>query len=322
MPTISIVIPVYNRAHIVGRTLQSVLAQSYRPLEVVLVDNDSTDNSLAVIQQFAQENNSKDFKVKVVTESHHTAGAARNRGAQEASGEWIMFFDSDDEMPANLVKGYINTINEVNGEADLISTGAVLHFTDGSERQLPFHTSDILAVQVLHSQFATQRYAVRSEFFHKCGEWNINLPVWNDWELGMRMLLVGARVAYLEGMNVVVNHSGEASITGNDFGSKAGQWENVMNVVEAELSASSHPEATRLKRLLNFKRITLAAQYKREGLETQATALYQIGNDGLRNCYGCNSLKWRLIVAPVVRYLFTRIVSGKRGSAIIARHLL
>lgn len=321
MPTISIVIPVYNRAHIVERTLQSVLAQSYRPLEVVLVDNDSTDDTLAVLKHFEQENSAKDFEVKVVTESHHTAGAARNRGAQAATGEWLVFFDSDDEMPANLIDGYINAIIESKGDIDIVSTGAVLHFTDGSERQLPFYTDDIMAVQVLNSQLATQRYAVRSEFFHECGEWNINLPVWNDWELGMRMLLAGARVSFMRGIDVVVNHSGEESITGNGFGSKAGQWENVMNVVETELLASSLPEVTRLKRLLEFKRITLAAHYYREGLHNQASSLYQIALDGLCNSYD-NSFKWRMIVAPIMRYLYSRIVDGKRGSAIIARHLL
>ena len=321
MQTISIIIPVYNRAHIVERTLGSVLAQSHRPLQVVLVDNDSSDDSLAVLQGFAQENNTDDFQVKVVTESHHTAGAARNRGAKEATGEWLMFFDSDDEMHPALVADYLAAIEQAGGDVDIVSTGATLRFPDGTTRALPFHMSDIMAVQMLHSQLATQRYAVRKAFFEKCGEWNPDLPVWNDWELGVRLLLADPRMAYMGNERVFVNHSGEASITGNSFSAKAGQWEHVMDVVEEELSASSHPEATRLKRLLEFKRVTLAAQYQREGLQEQSQELCKGAYSRLCDSYS-NSLKWRVIVAPIVRKLFARIVNGKRGSAIIARKLL
>ena len=321
MQTISIIIPVYNRAHIVERTLGSVLAQSHRPLQVVLVDNDSSDDSLAVLQGFAQENNTDDFQVKVVTESHHTAGAARNRGAKEATGEWLVFFDSDDEMHPQLVEDYLTTIDQCKRGVDVVSTRAALHYSDGTMRQLPFHTSDIMAVQMLHSQLATQRYMVRSSFFHECEEWNINLPVWNDWELGVRMLLAHARMAYLDQNRVKVNHSGEASITGNGFSKKAGQWEHVMDVVEVELIHSDHRQKKRLRRLLEFKRILLAAQYEREGDHDRSVALCRRAYSRLRDSYG-NSLKWRVVVGPVVRRLFARTVSGQRGAAVIARKLL
>jgi len=321
MQTISIVIPVYNRAHVVERTLQSVLAQQYRPLQVVLVDNDSSDDSLAVLNRWADTHNAPDFEVKVVSESHHTAGAARNRGAMVATGEWLVFFDSDDEMHPELISDYANELEKAGGEVDIVSTGATLRYADGTTCALPFHTSDIVAVQLLNSQLATQRYMVRASYFHQCGEWNANLPVWNDWELGIRMLLAGPRMAYMTNDRVTVNHSGEASITGNSFSAKAGQWENVMNVVEEELVTSNHPEKLRLGRLLEFKRIILAAQYEREGNHELSVSLCNGALNRLRDSYG-NSVKWKLVVAPVVKMLFARIVAGKRGAAIVARKLL
>ena len=320
MHAISIVIPVYNRATLVKRTLESVLAQSFRPLQVVLVDNDSTDGSYAVLQQFASMHSAPDFEVKVVTESHHTAGAARNRGAHHATGRWLMFFDSDDEMHPHLAQSYAQAIDEAGGEVDVVSVKTTKVFGDDTKRELPFYQKDIIGVQLLHSQLATQRYIVRKDFFEQCHGWNVDLPVWNDWELGMRLLLAGARVAFIPQNLVTINHTSD-SITGDNFAHKAGQWEHSMDVVEQQILNSGHPQSLRLRRLLDFKRITLAAQYQAEGQRELSVQLCRKAFASLHSTYG-NSLKWRLVVAPIVKILFARIAHGKRGSALVARYLL
>lgn len=317
MKTLSIVIPVYNRAHIVQRTLTSVLNQDYRPLQVILVDNYSTDNTLDVLNSFASQYQSHDLDIKVIQESTHTAGAARNSGAKLASGEWIMFFDSDDEMSSNLVSSYLKCIESHNDEVDIISTGAVIKFTDGTQRALPFFTHDILAVQILHSQLATQRYIVRKQFFNSCGQWNPSLPGWNDWELGMRLLLNKPRILYISGTPVTVNHSGEHSITGNNFHSKAGQWEHVIDIVEQNINHINLHNKARYLRLLEYKRLVLAAQYQREGVQQLALNLRNSAMTKLKESYG-NSMKWNLFISPIVRWLYNRIAHGKRGAARIA----
>lgn len=317
MQNISIVIPVYNRAEVVKRTLNSVLGQQYRPLEVVLVDNCSTDGTLAVLESFAAEHNTPDFSVKVVQESIHTAGAARNRGAQEATGEWLMFFDSDDEMDSKLVSSYVECIKDNGNKTDIVSTGAILKFANGSQRSLPFFTSDILAVQVLHSQLATQRYIVKKQFFETCGKWNASLPAWNDWELGMRLLINNPHIAFLEKEYVTVNHSGEQSITGNNFKSKAGVWEHVIDVVQNEVTQSSIGNKHRYQRLLEYKRLVLAAQYKLEGEKSLSDNLRHHAMQQLAATYD-NSLKWKYVISPIVRWLFNRVSSGKRGAARVA----
>ncbi len=321
MLKVSIIIPVYNRAHIVERTLDTVLAQEYRPLQVVLVDNDSTDGSLAVLEQWADEHRSPGLDVIVMSEHHHTAGAARNRGASVATGEWLVFFDSDDEMHPQLVSDYVDVVEQAGGEVDIVSTGATLRYSDGSTRRLPFHDKDVMAVQLLNSQLATQRYMVRASYFHQCDEWNINLPVWNDWELGMRLMLAEPRVAFLKRQRVTVNHSGEASITGNSFAAKAGQWEHVIDVVEVELMTSGRPDVVRLRRLLEFKRIILAAQYQREARPDLSIPLCRRAYSRLHRSYG-DTLKWRLVMSPLIRHLFAHTVAGRPGSSLLARKLL
>ena len=323
---ISVIIPVYNRAAVVGATLDSVLAQSHRPLQVVLVDNDSTDESRQVLEAFRQSHQSGDFSVVVMSESHHTAGAARNRGFEQATGEWVLFFDSDDQMKEDLVASYVKLIEKARsrGKAlDLISARSTLVFPDGSQRQAPFHRGDLFANHILHGQLATQRYAVRREFFASTDGWNINLPRWNDWEVGLRLLLAKPHVTYMGGRSrVIINHNGADSITGTEFHSRHGEWEHVIDIMRNEVRCSQLKPKHRIRfeRLLEYRRMVLAAQYEREGHPELAKPLCQQAYKALAESYGHNR-RWRWIVAPVTRRLFARIAAGKRGSARIARLL-
>lgn len=319
---VSIIIPVYNRAHIVQRTLNSVLQQTHRPLQLVLVDNCSTDGSMAVLEQFKLDHAAPEMKVEVLSEAHRTAGAARNRGFEAATGEWVLFFDSDDEMAPYLVERYVETINKHHGKIDLISTRSRLVLPDGSTREHPFFRRDIFAVQILHSQLATQRYAVRRDFFASTDGWNINLPGWNDWEMGMRLLLARPRIAFMGGSIAVnVNHSGNNSITGTEFHTRHGQWENVIDIVENEVRCSQLKNKRRYYRLLDYRRLVLAAQYEREGHSELAKPLCRNAYAALRESYG-NTWTWRHVVSPLLKKLFLHIVAGKRGAARVARLLL
>lgn len=323
---ISIIIPVYNRAAIVGATLDSVVAQTHRPLQVILVDNYSTDDTLQVLETFKKEHPGEGFNVEIVREEHHTAGAARNRGFEKATGDWVLFFDSDDLMDPGLVASYVKLIERAQdkGKAlDLISAKSTLVFPDGSQRHAPFHRGDLFANHILHGQLATQRYAVRREFFASTDGWNINLPRWNDWEVGLRLLLARPHVAYMGGRSkVIINHNGADSITGTEFHSRHGEWEYVIDIMKNEVRCSQlkAKHKTRFERLLEYRRMVLAAQYEHEGHPELAKPLCQQAYKALQESYS-NNRRWRWLVGPVTRRLFARIASGKRGSARIARML-
>lgn len=323
---VSIIIPVYNRATVVPATLQSVVAQTHRPLQVILVDNYSTDDTLRVLENFKKEHPGEGFNVIVTREEHHTAGAVRNHGFELATGEWVIFFDSDDLMDERLVESYVKVIERAERKGrplDLISARSTLVFPDGSERQAPFHKRDLFANHLLHGQLATQRYAVRRGFFASTDGWNIDLPGWNDWELGLRLLLAKPHVAYMGGKSrITINHNGADSITGTEFHSRQGQWEHVIDIMKGELRSSLLKPALRqrFERLLEYRRMVLAAQYQREGCPELAKPLCQQAYSALRDSYR-NNRRWRWLVGPVTRSLFARIAAGKRGSARIARLL-
>jgi glycosyltransferase involved in cell wall biosynthesis len=90
MPKVSVIIPVYNSEVSVAETLSSVIAQTYRDLEIIIVDDGSTDNSIDICQQFPDE------RIKIVHQKNRGLAGARNTGIRHAQGEFLAFIDSDD----------------------------------------------------------------------------------------------------------------------------------------------------------------------------------------------------------------------------------
>jgi glycosyltransferase involved in cell wall biosynthesis len=90
---VSVIVPVYNRAHLVAETIDSILLQTYRHLEIILINDGSSDNSLSVIKEYE-----KCFpeKIRVIDQKNQGQIVARNNGIKEAHGKYIAFLDSDD----------------------------------------------------------------------------------------------------------------------------------------------------------------------------------------------------------------------------------
>ena len=91
-PKLSVIIPVYNAAKYLPKCLQSVCTQCEESIEIICVNDGSTDGSKVILEQFA----AKDKRIRIVNQSNHGLGAARNRGVEEAKGEYLAFVDSDD----------------------------------------------------------------------------------------------------------------------------------------------------------------------------------------------------------------------------------
>lgn len=257
-PLLTIVIPVYNRADVVGATLDSVAAQTLRPLRLVVVDNGSTDGSLERVSAWADAHRAPGFEVTVVEEREfHTASAARNRGFREVTTPLVMFFDSDDTMlPGHAARAV--AAFEADPQLDIAGWDVELRYPDGRRLTLPFADRDMLFRNLHNGIMATQRYAMRSSLLRRAGGWDASLAGWNDMELGMRLLSLRPRVKRLEGApTVVVNHSAE-SITGSGFSHSPARWEAALSRCDATLG----PEGLRA---VNLRRAILAGLYRREG---------------------------------------------------------
>lgn len=299
---LTIVIPVYNREKIVSATLNCVAAQTYRPLNLILVDNNSTDASMQVLREFKEANQAPDFRITVLQETTPGACAARNCGLMAAKSEWIMFFDSDDLMTPDYVEQYDKAM-KADPDADIFAIR--LQLDDGKGiRQLAFVPHDIFANHIIHSMLSTQRYIARRKHFIEAGCWNRNTPTWDDWELGIRMLLSRPKIHYISDKARVTAVFQNESITGDNFHSKHGTWEHAIDIAESDIANSDIAEKDRLIYLLNYRRVVLAAHYRREKCFDLADALYRNTLERYRHNF-CR----RAMLAVAYRY----ISAGGRG---------
>ena len=270
---LSIIIPVYNREKIVSSTLNCVAAQTFRPLNLILVDNNSSDGTLQVLLDFKESHQAPDFSITVLQESTPGACAARNCGLMAAQSEWIMFFDSDDLMTPDYVEQYANAMT-ADPNADVFVTRLQLSDKNGIH-QLAFVPHDIFANHIIHTMLSTQRYIARRRHFINAGAWNAKTPSWDDWELGIRMLLSQPRIHYISDKARVTAVFTEESITGSNFHSKHGTWEHAIDIAENDIAQSQIPQKDRLIFLLNYRRVVLAAHYRREKHLELAQPLYR-----------------------------------------------
>ena len=137
---ISVVIPLYNKQNSIINTLQSVLNQTYRDFEVVVVDDGSTDGSVGEVEKFA------DSRIRLVRQNNAGVSAARNRGIEEARGEYVAFLDADDEWnPEYLATQYL--LAEKYPECDVFACNYEFRNAEGNVkptivRKLPFGGED------------------------------------------------------------------------------------------------------------------------------------------------------------------------------------
>jgi glycosyltransferase involved in cell wall biosynthesis len=106
-PEVSVVIPCYNAEPFVGEAIESVLGQTHDSIELIVVDDGSTDRSLEVIRSFGDD-------VQVIAQENHGACHARNRGAEAAEGAYLMFLDADDVIGPTTIQALRDAIGERN----------------------------------------------------------------------------------------------------------------------------------------------------------------------------------------------------------------
>lgn len=300
---ITIVIPVYNREKIVERTLDSVSAQSFRPLKVIVVDNGSSDGSLDVVRRWSGSVAAPDFEVTVLEEPELGACRARNLGLEMTVTPWVMFFDSDDVMSPEHVERVVRTIRG-NPDADVVGWNVRYHDLRGSVSVKSFYDSDPLYNNIFHASLATQRYCVRTELLRGVGGWNEDVPVWNDIELGSRLLMLTSRLVTMAGEVTVDVHVCADSITGPCFSRNGRDREHALDVIERDLPAE-------YRHWVDLKRVILASLYTREGSPDGRRLLDEVMG---RTEHAFRRMLWR------TAYLYTS--HGGRGIARIMRRFL
>lgn len=151
MPTVSIIIPVYNSGQFLHRIVDSVLRQGYNDFELLLIDDGSSDDSGIICDAYAE----KDNRIRVFHQENRGVSAARNLGLDKASGEWVYFVDSDDELMPDCLQTLVNGIGDsialiLCGYETVYPSGNVLSFSYKSD------TTVFTRQELLHSLYPDQ----------------------------------------------------------------------------------------------------------------------------------------------------------------------
>lgn len=268
----TIVVPVYNRPVLIERCLDSIKAQTYRPLHVLVVDNASTDATVAHVSHWISANSGPDFSVVLMSESRPGAAFARDAGLRKVATEKVMFFDSDDAMRPGCVEAVMEAW-KADPDKDIVAWPVAIH-NDGKVKITHSISGCLLERHLVHAVFRTQGYAVKTDFIRKAGGWRGSYPNWNDLETGTRLLLLEPDVIPLDNVYADVYHQKE-SITGMSFSEKAGRWEMSLDAMEMSIKESGRRDASRLLNIITYRRVILAAHYARERHPELALPLYR-----------------------------------------------
>ncbi|HTS19485.1 MAG TPA: glycosyltransferase family A protein [Verrucomicrobiae bacterium] len=108
-PSVSVIIPTFNRERCVGRAVDSVLAQTFQDIEVIVVDDGSTDSTTNVLSRFGN-------RIRLIRQENRGVSSARNTGIRAASGKWLAFLDSDDEWHPRKLERQVDCLNRSSAE--------------------------------------------------------------------------------------------------------------------------------------------------------------------------------------------------------------
>jgi glycosyltransferase involved in cell wall biosynthesis len=189
-PLISIIIPTYNYGHLISETIDSILAQTYNNLEIIVVDDESTDNTEEVISKYL-------FAVKYYYIKHQgakTPAHAMNYGISIAKGEYIAFLGADDKLaPKYIEKCYNQYIiaNMKNINLGLVWTG-LHYFGNLNKIQLPIITQTRWRYDfLLNPSGQLGAMLVPKSVYDKVGKFDEKIIGLEDWDMAIRILLAG-----------------------------------------------------------------------------------------------------------------------------------
>ena len=178
-PLVSVVIPTYNRAKLVYRSATSVLDQSYLDLELIVVDDGSTDDTLARLTAI------RDLRLRVISQENGGVAAARNRGMAEAAGVYIAFLDSDDLWQQDKLARQIATLEAADRRYGFCYTGVELRGADVPPRhEAPIGEGRLFEAMLLENpvRAPTSCGVIRREVYEAVGGFDPSLPAIEDWE--------------------------------------------------------------------------------------------------------------------------------------------
>lgn len=211
-PLISIVIPTFNREHLILDAIETCVLQTYRPLEIVVVDDGSTDRTVGFVQNWSNGSSYKDVTLKIVKQENKGGNVARNNGIKNATGEFIAFLDSDDIwnttklekqyeciIQANTIGGVYCGLRQVEVESGRVISDDKRNYTEG------FILSHLLIKDVTAP---TSAFLIRKKVLDEVGGFDKTLQARQDWDMWIRLAVKYEIRAVHENLMDLRHHKG------------------------------------------------------------------------------------------------------------------
>lgn len=210
---VSTIIPVYNRPEMVKRAVHSVLSQTYRPIEIILVDDGSTDNTHDVLLQLQSCHRDE---IRVFRQANSGAGLARETGRLMAQGDFIQYLDSDDYLLPNKFVDQVEALN-AHPECSIAYGTSRLEDQDGSvislkSRYTGVQIDTLFPLLLVERWWHTHTPLFRRWLSDAAGAWPSFRP--EDWDLEARMAALNPRLIHCNStVSVQVNHDSTNRVT-------------------------------------------------------------------------------------------------------------
>lgn len=188
MQKVSVIIPTYNRAEKLHKSMESVLAQTYGDFELLIIDDGSTDSTAEVVSSFG------DDRIRYVKMAQNVgASAARNEGVRLAEGDWIAFHDSDDFWRPDKLQKQMDYM-ERNPEYDVIYCSYLMH-TDEEEIVVPNENwsgeleGDLFISLLARNSIGAPTMLIKKSVFEETGGFDTSFKSLEDWDLALRIAM-------------------------------------------------------------------------------------------------------------------------------------
>lgn len=188
---VSVVVPTYNRAEMIGDALESIYHQDYRPIEVVVVDDGSTDDTEKTVAAWKDRHCQDSFDLRYLRQKNQGGNPARNYGISVAKGDFVAFLDSDDEWLSEKLSEQISVF-KANPNTGAVYCGvrhinaATGEITEPAGRQYPSgKIFDQIIIRDVTSP--TSAYMIRREVFERVGDFDVTLQARQDWDMWIRI---------------------------------------------------------------------------------------------------------------------------------------
>lgn len=178
MPFFSVIIPTYNRAHIIKRAIQSVLVQTFTDFEIIVVDDGSTDDTEKRVHEF------RDTRIKYLFQPNAGVCSARNYGITASQSKFLCFLDSDDSVLSDWLDSFHDAITS--GDYDLVFCDMRICYSDASQKSIralyPYRNN----AYDDHGLFLAGTFAIRKTVIDVIGGFDENIHFGEFTELGFR----------------------------------------------------------------------------------------------------------------------------------------